>query len=95
MSEGKGQQAMEDNWSPLEFQLPDGKDALQTAQKCYHDRDNDQPLYKTRPRQAKHREITREDVEKFWRPIWEDMENVKLDAVWINTVLIPSKNRYV
>ena len=35
MSKGKGQQAMEHNWSPLEFQLPDGKDALQTAQKCY------------------------------------------------------------
>ena len=50
------------------------------------DRDNDQPLYKTRQRQAKHGQITREDVEKFWRPIWEDMENVKLDAVWINTV---------
>ena len=33
------------------------------------DRDNDQPLYKTRPRQAKHGEITREEVEKFWRPI--------------------------
>ena len=26
MSKGKGQQAMEHNWSPLEFQLPDGKD---------------------------------------------------------------------
>ena len=26
---------MEHNWSPLEFQLPDKKDALQTAQKCY------------------------------------------------------------
>ena len=36
MSKGKGQQAMEHNWSPLEFQLPDGKDAaieaLQKAQ---------------------------------------------------------------
>ena len=32
MSKGKGQQAMEHNWSPLEFQLPDEKDALQTAQ---------------------------------------------------------------
>ena len=50
------------------------------------DRDNDQPLYKTRPRQVKHREITREEVEKFWRPIWEDMKEVKLDADWINTV---------
>ena len=29
MSKGKGQQAMEHNWSPLEFELPDGKDALQ------------------------------------------------------------------
>ena len=29
MSKGKGQQTMEHNWSPLEFQLPDGKDALQ------------------------------------------------------------------
>ena len=29
MSKGKCQQAMEHNWSPLEFQLPDGKDALQ------------------------------------------------------------------
>ena len=35
MSKGKGQQAMEHNWFPLEFQLPDGKDTLQTAQKCY------------------------------------------------------------
>ena len=50
------------------------------------DRDNDQPLYKTRPRQAKHGEITREEVEKFWRPIWEDMKEVKLDADRINTV---------
>ena len=25
-------------------------------------------------------------VEKFWRPIWEDMKEVKLDADWINTV---------
>ena len=50
------------------------------------DRDNDQPLYKTRPRQARHGEITREEVEKFWRPIWEDMKEVKLDADWINTV---------
>ena len=32
MSKGKGQQAMEHNWSPLEFQLPDGKDALQTIE---------------------------------------------------------------
>ena len=38
MSKGKGQQAMEHNWSPLEFQLPDEKDALQTAQKCYQGR---------------------------------------------------------
>ena len=52
------------------------------------DRDNDQPLYKTRPRQARHGEITREEVEKFWRPIWEDMKEVKLDADWINTVTI-------
>ena len=35
MSKGKGQQVMEHNWFPFEFQLPDGKDALQTAQKCY------------------------------------------------------------
>ena len=26
---------MEHNLFPLEFQLPDGKDALQTAEKCY------------------------------------------------------------
>ena len=26
---------MEHNWFPLEFQLPDGNDTLQTAQKCY------------------------------------------------------------
>ena len=35
MSKGKGQQVMGYNWFPLEFQLPDGKDALQTTQKCY------------------------------------------------------------
>ena len=35
MSKGKGQQVMEHNWFPLEFQLHDGKDALQTAQKYY------------------------------------------------------------
>ena len=35
MSKGKCQQVMEHNWFPLEFQLPDRKDALQTAQKCY------------------------------------------------------------
>ena len=50
------------------------------------DRDNDWPLYKTRPRQVKHWEITREEAEKFWRPIWEDMKEVKLDADWIDTV---------
>ena len=26
---------MEHDWFRLEFQLPDGKDALQTTQKCY------------------------------------------------------------
>ena len=31
MSEGKGQQVMEHNSFPLEFQLPDGKDIFQTA----------------------------------------------------------------
>ena len=35
MSKEKGQQVMEHNSYPLEFQLPDGKDAFQTAQKCY------------------------------------------------------------
>ena len=35
MSKGKGQQVMEHSLFPLEFQLPDGKDTLQTAQKCY------------------------------------------------------------
>ena len=49
------------------------------------DKDNDQPLYKTRPRQSKHQENTREEVEKVW-PIWEDMKEVKFDADWINTV---------
>ena len=34
MSKGKGQQVMEHNWFPLEFQSSDGKDALQTAQKA-------------------------------------------------------------
>ena len=34
MSKGKGQQVMEHNWFPLECQLPDGKGALQTEQKC-------------------------------------------------------------
>ena len=48
--------------------------------------DNDQPLYKTRPRQVKYGEIAREEVEKFWRPIWKDMKEVKLNADWINTV---------
>ena len=33
MSNGKGQQVMEYNWVPLEFQSSDRKDALQTAQK--------------------------------------------------------------
>ena len=35
MSKGQGQQVMEHNWFPLEFQLPDRKGTLQTAQKCY------------------------------------------------------------
>ena len=35
MSKGKGQQVMEHSWFSLEFQLPDGKDAIQTAQKSY------------------------------------------------------------
>ena len=35
MSKGKGQQVMEHSSFPLEFQLPDGKDILQTAQRCY------------------------------------------------------------
>ena len=32
MSKGKGQQVMEPNLFPLEFQLPDGNNSLQTAQ---------------------------------------------------------------
>ena len=35
MSKGKGQQVMEHHSFPLEFQLPDGKNMLQTAQRCY------------------------------------------------------------
>ena len=35
MSKGKGQQVMEHILFPLEFQSPDGKDALQTAQKWF------------------------------------------------------------
>ena len=35
MSKGKCQQVMEHSSFPLEFQLPDGKDILQTAQECY------------------------------------------------------------
>ena len=35
MSKGKGQQVMEHSSFSLEFQLPDGKDILQTAQRCY------------------------------------------------------------
>ena len=35
MSKGKGQQVIEHNSFLLNFQLPDGKDTLQTAQKCY------------------------------------------------------------
>ena len=35
MSKGKGQQVMGHSSFPLEFQLPDGKDILQTAQRCY------------------------------------------------------------
>ena len=35
MSKSKGQQVMEHNSFPLEFRLPDRKDTLQTAQKCY------------------------------------------------------------
>ena len=35
MRKGKGQQVMGHNSFPLEFQLPDGKDTLQTAQKCH------------------------------------------------------------
>ena len=35
MSKGKGQQVMERSSFPLKFQLPDGKDILQIAQRCY------------------------------------------------------------
>ena len=35
MSKEKGQQVMEHSSFQLEFQLPDGKDILQTAQRCY------------------------------------------------------------
>ena len=35
MSKGKCQQVMEHNSFPSELKLPDGKDTLQTAQKCY------------------------------------------------------------
>ena len=35
MSKGQGQQVMEHSSFPLEFQLPEGKDVLQIAQKCY------------------------------------------------------------
>ena len=34
MNKRKCQQVMEHKF-PLEFQLPDGKDILQTAQRCY------------------------------------------------------------
>ena len=36
MSKGKGQQVTEHTSIPLELQLPDGKEILQTAQRCYH-----------------------------------------------------------
>ena len=35
MSKGKGQRVMEHNSFPLEFQVPEEKDTVQTAQKCY------------------------------------------------------------
>ena len=35
MRKGKGQQVTEHSLFPLESQLPDGKDILQTAQKYY------------------------------------------------------------
>ena len=35
MSKGKGQQVIKRNSFPFKFQLPDGTDTLQTAQKCY------------------------------------------------------------
>ena len=35
MSKGKSQQVMQHSSFPLEFQLPDGKDIIQTAQRCY------------------------------------------------------------
>ena len=35
MSKRKGQQVVEHSLFPLEFQLPDGKDVLRTAQRCY------------------------------------------------------------
>ena len=35
MSKGNVQEVMDHNSLPLEFYLPDGKDAQQTAQKCY------------------------------------------------------------
>ena len=35
MGKGKGQQLMEHRSFPLEFQLADGKDILQTAQRYY------------------------------------------------------------
>ena len=35
MGKGKGQQVMEHNLFPLEFQLSDKKETLQIGQKCY------------------------------------------------------------
>ena len=35
MNKGKGQKVTKNNLFPLEFQLPDRKDTLQPAQKCY------------------------------------------------------------
>ena len=35
MSKGKGQQVMDGNLFPLEFQLPGGKGILETAQRYY------------------------------------------------------------
>ena len=36
MNKRKGQQVMDHSLFPLEFQLPEGKDILQTAQRGYH-----------------------------------------------------------
>ena len=71
---------MEHNWFSLEFQLPDGKDTLQTAQKCRALQGNNVAIDPSVPNgeaRTRHHLSTYTDEEKRWLAITADEEQSK------------------